>query len=187
MERLHKYFSHNMAAVEFWLAKCVFPFETQQFPHRLTATPWHLADNAAGEVVGFSGTKDIHRLLPTQVYQTEPSDAALRGTDGKMFHLLLESRDFQSITPQASSALVAAYCANQFQYSAVQMRIFLFTLQDGQHGWEALLNLAVARGLDAILDCGALLAGTGNRCGVVLLLGSWKLLFMGVASTLSCA
>lgn len=171
MERLHKYFSHNMATVGFFLATCVFPSETQQYPHRLTCTPWHLADSAAGEVMGFSGTKDNHRLMPTQVFQTEPSDAALRATDGKMLHLLLGSQDLKTITPKASNTPSAASCrpavSNGRRTRGSHVCISL-CMQDGQHGWEALLDLAVALGLDAILDCGALLAGTSSNTCVVL-------------------
>ncbi len=30
--------------------------------------------------------------------------------------------------------------------------------------WRQVVELAVGRGLDALIDCGALLAGTTNRC-----------------------
>lgn len=33
----------------------------------------------------------------------------------------------------------------------------------GQAVWEVLLQLAVREGMDALVDCGALLAGTSNR------------------------
>lgn len=82
MTRLHRYMSHNMAAVDFYLAQCVLPQETQQFPHRLACTSWHLAENAKGEVVGFSGTKDGHHLLPGQVTQSDPQEAAVAGAAG---------------------------------------------------------------------------------------------------------
>lgn len=62
-----RYLSHNMAVVDFWLNFCVFPAETQQYPQRLAANAWHVAENARREVAGFSGTNDNHRLLPTQV------------------------------------------------------------------------------------------------------------------------
>ena len=55
MELLHRHFSHNMAAVDFWLDFCVFPDETRQFPSRMVASAWQLADNPKGTVVGFSG------------------------------------------------------------------------------------------------------------------------------------
>jgi hypothetical protein len=39
----------------------------------------------------------------------------------------------------------------------------LWGLQDKQPVWEALLKFAVANGVDALVDCGALLAGASNR------------------------
>ena len=42
---------------------CVFPEETRQFPHRLVATSWNLADNPCGRVVGFSGKLEGRRGL----------------------------------------------------------------------------------------------------------------------------
>lgn len=35
----------------------------------------------------------------------------------------------------------------------------------GEPVWQALLRLAVERRVDAVLDCGAQLAGTSNRLG----------------------
>ena len=37
-------------------------------------------------------------------------------------------------------------------------------MQDKQPVWEALLQFAVSNGVDALVDCGALLAGASNRC-----------------------
>jgi len=56
-----------MLMIDFFLNFCVFPRDTRQFPQRLTANSWHIAENRDGAVVGFSGTKDTHRLLPLQV------------------------------------------------------------------------------------------------------------------------
>ncbi len=38
-------------------------------------------------------------------------------------------------------------------------------LQGGTPLWQSLLALALAKGYDALLDCGALLAGVSNRWG----------------------
>ena len=84
-------FSHNMAMIDFWLNYCVFPRDTKQFPQRMTANSWHVAENPRGgsAVVGFSGTNDNHRLLPLQVRQAELDEPSLRGTNGKMLSLVL--------------------------------------------------------------------------------------------------
>ena len=80
-----------MAMIDFWLNYCVFPRDTKQFPQRMTANSWHVAENPRGgsAVVGFSGTNDNHRLLPLQVRQAELDEPSLRGTNGKMLSLVL--------------------------------------------------------------------------------------------------
>jgi hypothetical protein len=117
MATLHPAFSHNMEAINFWLRFCVFAGDTQQYPQRLMTTAWHLtvtpgafaaaggaaaggtsgsqteaataAQPAASFVVGFSGTKDNHRLLPATVRQKQLPDPQLAGTDGRMLAALL--------------------------------------------------------------------------------------------------
>eukprot|EP00899_Mesostigma_viride_P005241 jgi/Mesvir1/14718/Mv05368-RA.1 len=86
---LHRKLGRNMGVVNFWLAYCLFPRETNQFEKRLSASAWDLAQpsGSKGRVVGFSGTNDIHRLMPLQVRQNDLP--ALRGTSGKMLALLL--------------------------------------------------------------------------------------------------
>ena len=101
MDLLHTYFSHNMAAIDFWLNCCVFPTETQQYPQRLVASAWDLADNPQGKVVGFSGTNDNHRLLPLQVKQhLDVKEDTLRATNGKMLAVLLNNPQYDTLVPQ---------------------------------------------------------------------------------------
>ena len=50
LETLHAYFSHNQAAVDFWLAHCLLPREVQHYPCRLASSAWDLADNRGGTV-----------------------------------------------------------------------------------------------------------------------------------------
>ncbi len=56
---MHTYYSHNQAAVDFWLRACVLPAETQQYPWRLAASSWHLADNARGAVGSFARCRAV--------------------------------------------------------------------------------------------------------------------------------
>jgi hypothetical protein len=93
MASLHRAFKHNMAAINFWLSKCVFPRETMQFPKRLVANACHLAHNRLKSNTGFSGTKDSHLLLPPQVEQSIPEVRALEATDGKMVDLILQNQE----------------------------------------------------------------------------------------------
>lgn len=43
------------AAVNFWISYCLVPREMRMYPGRLPASAWHLANNPAGQVIGFSG------------------------------------------------------------------------------------------------------------------------------------
>jgi hypothetical protein len=117
LQLLHRYFSHNQAAINFWLSHCVLPSESRQYGHRLTATAWHLANNAAGAVVGFSGTNDHHRLLPLQVQQAEAGDAQLQGTNGKMLQLLLELAEYRQLQRPASSSSSSSNSGDDKQVS----------------------------------------------------------------------
>ena len=84
-----KYYRYNMRTINFWLDKLVFPTETMQFPRRLVANSWHLADNARNNVIGFSGTNDNKILLPLQVTQSAQDIPQLEATNGKMLATFL--------------------------------------------------------------------------------------------------
>ncbi|KXZ49831.1 hypothetical protein GPECTOR_19g282 [Gonium pectorale] len=144
MDMLYGYFRHNMATVDFWLNHCVFPAETCQLPQRLAASAWHLADGGAnGQVVGFSGTNDNQRLLPLQVHQARLEEPSLRATNGKMLHVILNTTLGFKTLPREDG---------------------------GPPVWQVLLRAAVQQGAAALLDCGALLAGTTNRAAAEFLL-----------------
>ncbi|KAL4423252.1 hypothetical protein ABPG77_000044, partial [Micractinium sp. CCAP 211/92] len=133
LELLHRLFSHNMAAVDFYLNSIVFPAELRQFPSRLVATSWDLADTP--------GTNDNHRLLPLQVRQQLQVEPVLHATNGRMLAILLDNPQYDTLA-----------------------------VPEDEPVWQALLRLAVARGVDAVLDCGAQLAGTSNSSAASFLL-----------------
>ncbi len=196
MQRLLRCFRHNMAAVDFWLAFCVLPAETGQYPKRLAASAWHLADGggaaAGGGVVGFSGTNDNKLLLPLQVHQAAvPGQPALATTNGFMLHMLLCTAAYGTLAPQVGAVrrawLDGAWV--HLQHHPALAKLFgpepggplpAFAAQAGKPLWEVLLDRALEQGLDALLDCGALLAGVGNRSvaglGALLLLLAARLL-----------
>ena len=97
-----------MSLIDFWLNYCVFPLDTKQFPQRMTANSWHVAENLrAGAVVGFSGTNDNHRLLPLQVRQAKLDEPSLEGTNGRMLDLVL--RDTKGYTALPAPPTVSMY------------------------------------------------------------------------------
>ena len=73
LEVLHDYYHMNFETIAFWVCHCLFPSETSQYPQKLLANAWHLAENPDGLVGGFSGTDDNRRALPLQVTQQLPS------------------------------------------------------------------------------------------------------------------
>eukprot|EP00983_Pelagomonas_calceolata_P049565 1141567-Pelagomonas_calceolata.AAC.2 len=115
--------------------------ETKQFPQRLAATAWHLADNGQGKIIGFSGTNDGHRLLPVEVHQSDPDEATLKATNGKMLAIILDNPCYGTILEETDP-------------------------QSGQSKplWQSLLDTAASMKMDALIDCGALLAGISIRC-----------------------
>eukprot|EP00899_Mesostigma_viride_P018047 jgi/Mesvir1/26243/Mv05721-RA.1 len=143
---IHRKLGRNMGAINFWLSYCLFPRETNQFAQRLSASAWDLAQASGtqGRVVGFSGTNDLHRLMPLQVCQNDLQ--LLQGTSGKMLALLLrEDGEDGSYTTLAGG---------------------------GVPSWQATLDLCVQREVNALLDAGAFLVGVSNRGAAEYLLPS---------------
>lgn len=137
---LWEVYRRNTEAINFWLAYCMLPGETRQFPERLPASAWMLADVPGGRAVGFSGTNDNHRILPYQLTQRFLRDRPVEGTNGMMLGLILRDKEVVSLDVS------------------------------GKAPAEALLALATESGADAIIDCGALLAGidTGDAARALL-------------------
>jgi hypothetical protein len=78
---LFKTFQYNFETINIYLNLCIFPTETRQYPHKIVANAFNLAESR-GHTVGFSGTKDNSLLLPPEVQQkTLPH---LMGTDARM-------------------------------------------------------------------------------------------------------
>lgn len=141
-KNMWKYYHRNMRAVNFFLNTCLFPQETEVKDKRLTSSAWHLANNPQGQIVGFSGTNDNHRILPLQVQQyfvPDDGDPILRellGTNGKMLEVIINQTEECVELPEGPA-------------------------------FKSLLNLVKARTgggkkAHAIIDCGALLAGVRN-------------------------
>jgi hypothetical protein len=157
-ELLAKHYRFNMHTINFWLNECVFPTETMQYPHRLVATAWNLADNAKHMVAGFSGTKDLELLMPLQVRPVRPTDPVLLATDGKMLALLLKHASYATFERAHEKEL-----------------------------WESFLDYIVDvtkqekdRLTSAFIDAGALMAGASNAGVAKYLIGKLSKTFRGV-------
>ncbi|EFJ48407.1 hypothetical protein VOLCADRAFT_91060 [Volvox carteri f. nagariensis] len=148
LDLMYGYLRYNTGLIDFWLNHCVFPSESRQFPQRLAASAWNLADtyckdgissggpcsdgsgqqrvDARVAVVGFSGTNDNHRLLPLQVHQARPENPSLRATNGKMLDVILSNTlGYTTLhtgtTPQQGQGQVAALRLRQRENQPVNM------------------------------------------------------------------
>jgi len=143
-----QYFYHrNMLVINFYLNTHIFPVELEQYDKRLTATSWNLAYNPSGNIVGFSGTNDNHRILPLQVSQFFPSN-----------------------TGSADSTIEDLFATNGFMLDAIMKNtVNVSELKDKNDRSISLISALEGRmtqtseQLHAIIDCGAILAGTNLR------------------------
>ncbi|OWZ17142.1 hypothetical protein PHMEG_0008957 [Phytophthora megakarya] len=135
LETLCRVYKFCMEAINFYLNKCVFPQDTQQYPQRLSRTAWNLA---TGTNIGFWGTNDNHRLLPLSVTQHEPDEPGLLATNGNMLDKIQQiTRSYEVIYPSPNLSLIP---------------------------WESVLLFALNQGAQALIDTGALLAGVTFFC-----------------------
>lgn len=71
-DRITPIFSCNLAVINFFLSSVVFPEAVKQFPHKLCASAWDIAECKPHITTGFSGTNDNRYLLPTSISSAEP-------------------------------------------------------------------------------------------------------------------
>lgn len=92
----------NMATIDFFLNKAVFPVEAKVFPGRLSASAWDLCRPVGSPVVGFSGTNETALLLPPSIAQRDLPD--LQHTSGMVVAALLmpENQRYTAMPPCAS-------------------------------------------------------------------------------------
>ncbi|GFH47532.1 hypothetical protein CTEN210_04007 [Chaetoceros tenuissimus] len=136
LDILYNYFRLNPETINFWLNTFVFPRDLDQYPHRLVGTPWHLAAHDGGFAIGFSGTNDLHLVLPLQMKQhlpwntTDPIWCDILATNGKMLDTIIRKTKKVNL------------------------------LDDGSPS-EMLLQFILENidSLHALIDCGALLVG----------------------------
>lgn len=122
-----------------------------------------------------AGTNDNYRLLPLQVAQHLDVERGLQATNGKMLAVLLGCPRFDTLRAQVRrvSGVVCGWTLSGlahagFNASAHQpVALFTTPLQGALEVCHALLRFAVEHSVDAIIDCGALLAGTTNRWAFV--------------------
>ena len=145
---LVKYYRYNTATINYWLESVVLPVETMHFPRRLEATSWDIATNSSKKVAGFSGTNDSKMLLPTSLSWTDSNEIELKATDGKMIHLISKYSSFYVLPKKLD-------VSNQTKNNFMHWMDILDTVID--------LSKNCGTYLAALIDSGALMAGTANK------------------------
>lgn len=69
MQKLFDCFKNNRKFISFWLINCVFTKDMKQYKQSITSSSWDHSDVPLA--LGFSGTKDLHRLFPTYLSYEE--------------------------------------------------------------------------------------------------------------------
>lgn len=62
---------YSKAAIDYYLCRMVFPKESQEFPHKLSASGWDLGKKKVYPTTGFSGTNDSRYILPLDITQLD--------------------------------------------------------------------------------------------------------------------
>ena len=98
-ERIFPQLRHCKAVIDFFLSTIVFPKYMKEFPHKLSASGWDLAQDRTsfgGQLVtGFSGTNDNRHLLPHTIHQVD-MDTHLH-TNAMVLHYLVRKENSKVI------------------------------------------------------------------------------------------
>eukprot|EP01080_Neovahlkampfia_damariscottae_P011886 gene11886-5213_t len=155
MELLYSKLKKSTELVNFYANNHIFNIDTAQYPKRISASAWDLADGKW--TIGFSGTNDNHILYPLQVKQKEPNIPALIGINGKMLDLILKKTiDFNILDNSKLSSTNTV--------------------------GHLLLDFAIKSKANALIDTGSLLAGISNDVAAQLMIqdSSFNSQFRGV-------
>ncbi|EDQ84236.1 uncharacterized protein MONBRDRAFT_34785 [Monosiga brevicollis MX1] len=151
VQRVWECFRRNYECINFWLREVVLPRDTCEYPKRLQATPWHLAD--VPEQMGFSGTNDTNLTLPFAVCPVPDMNelvgaaASLRPTKEDV------DRELAATNGMMVRALEAHCVRNEV--------LCLDNIAEGPDTpvMELVLAAVLKEGAHALIDVGAQLAG----------------------------
>ncbi|KAG9311470.1 hypothetical protein JVU11DRAFT_8585 [Chiua virens] len=83
-------FSLNQRAIDFYLARVVFPKQAKEYPWKISCSSWDIAERKNNLVTGFSGTNDGQYLLPASITQRDPEDLRQVGSNAVNLAYLLQ-------------------------------------------------------------------------------------------------
>ncbi|KAF0725418.1 hypothetical protein Ae201684_016188 [Aphanomyces euteiches] len=133
MDVLASKLSHSQELINFWLVRCVFEMDLAQYPARISASSWDLAQSHNAK--GFSGTNDTNSVLPLQITSNNPKISSILGTNGRMVAQLLNHT-----------------LSCNFLNSNNSMPL-----------WKRLVEFTLHAESNALIDTGSLLAGVSNQ------------------------
>ncbi|XP_014555371.1 hypothetical protein COCVIDRAFT_27710 [Bipolaris victoriae FI3] len=129
---------HSKNAIDYYLARLVFPKQLKQFPQKLSASGWDLAIKKPHPTAGFSGTNDTLHLLPLNIKHLDlPSQ---HHTNAQVLSYLLMDETSVEILP---------------------VRKIGSATSDGEHLLTFIKNLD--SDVRVLLDCGASILEQNNR------------------------
>ncbi|KAG8930354.1 hypothetical protein FRC02_004308 [Tulasnella sp. 418] len=102
-KELHQHLHHNQAVVDFFLSHVVFPRDAKEFPKKISASGWDLAEERRHVTTGFSGTNDGRYLLPTSILQDDPLQQS--ATNARVLTYLLQAENSSYTCIQSSKTI----------------------------------------------------------------------------------
>ena len=92
--------------IDFYLSRVVFPEAMREFPQKLSASGWNIAQTKKHPTTGFSGTNDSRYVLPLSVDQIDLPQQ--RHTNAAQLECLLRSENMYQKTHQKGSDTLGA-------------------------------------------------------------------------------
>lgn len=125
------------SVIDYYLAYLVFPKEMKEFPHKLSASGWDIAEVKKHVTTGFSGTNDSRIVLPLSIEQLDLDEQ--RHTNALVLEHLLQPEN------QAAPMLTPR--------------------KEGEGDAERLISMVVGmeKKVRVIIDVGAQILELGNR------------------------
>jgi hypothetical protein len=71
VEQIFPKLRYSKGAIDYFLSHIVFPRELKEFPHKISASGWDMAQVRTQPVTGFSGTNDSRLVLPLSIQQLD--------------------------------------------------------------------------------------------------------------------
>ena len=138
--------------IDFYLSHIVFSHAMREFPHKLAALGWDIAQTKAHPTTGFSGTNDSRYVLPLSIDQIDLPEQ--RHTNAAQLECLLRPENSYEPVRHGSAESVDAESHLQTVLEAkppvrvildVGARVFEWSNKDVAHNWLARVSASSAQ------------------------------------------